>query len=224
MTHSKMTLDELRAARPVWLDPGDPISIPDAVERFVQLAWRCGYGETPAVTAISELSEVDLSLCVVVGGTWLKSADPDGAHAFADAAAREHLHRVRRFRDAAAAALTWLEKLPRGSRYYLVARLQCPKGKQLANLYCLPKDSPPVHDSGGLRLLIAPTRRGQVTSLGVDGTVGTRWARAAHAWWYISDDDLWDLRCRCCPRPDGGVRARDFLSNDTRHGYNAVLL
>ncbi len=191
-----MTLDELRAARPVWHQAAAPIAQAEAVERFVQLALRCGYGDTQAEMSISDLREADLSLCVVVGGTWLKSSDPGGAHIFADAAALEYTDRLRRFREAAVSALGWLEKLPRGARSCLVARLQCPKHKLLANLYCLPKDSAPVHDSGGFRLLIAPARRGKIASIGADGIARTRWARAAPAWWYITDDDIWELHCR----------------------------
>lgn len=219
-----MTLAQLRAARPMWQEPARPTPQAEAVELFVQLAWRCGYGDTPAEISISDLGEADLWVCAVVGGTHLKPSDPDGAHAFADAAAREHIDRVRRFRDAAATALDWLENLPRGSRSYLVARLQCPQGKRLANLYYLPKNSAPVRDSGGLRILIEPTRRGKIARIGADGVARTRWARAAPAWWYISDDDVWDLRCKCCPRPDDGVRAGDFLSGDPRSGYSVVLL
>lgn len=224
MTHPKMTLDDLRAVRPAWQELASPTQLAEAFERFVQLGWRCGYGDTPAEINVSELEEADLWICVVVGGTSLKSSDPDGAHLFADAAAREYTDRLRRFRDAATSALDWLEKLPRGPRSYLVARLQCPKGKRLAEMYCLPIDSAPVRDSGGLRLLIAPTNRGKIASIGVDGTAGTQWAHAARAWWYISDDDVWDLRCRCCPRPDDGVRAHDFLSEDTERGYSVVLV
>ncbi len=219
-----MTLDELRAARLAWREPAGPTPLAEALERFVRLAWRCGYGDTPAEISVSDLGEADLWVCVVVGGTSLKASDPDSAHAFADAAAREYTDRLRRFRGAAGSALDWLENLPLGPRSYLVARLQCPKGKQLANLYCLPKDSAPVRDSGGLRLLIAPTRRGKIVGIGAAGTAGTRWARAARAWWYISDDDVWELGCKCCPRPDGGVRAGDFLSDDPHPGYSTVLL
>lgn len=222
MATPKMTLDELRATRPVWLEPGSPIPIRDAVERFVQLAWRCGYGATPAEISVSDLEENDIWMCVVVGGTQLSPSDPDGAHAFSAAVADEHIDRVRRFRDAATLALKWLDDLPRGPRSYLVRRLQCPKGKLLANLYCLPKDSEPVVDSGGLRLLIAPTGRGEIASIGPDGTAGTLWARAARAWWYVSDDDGWDLHCRCCRLPEDGIRARDFLTKDAERGYRAV--
>lgn len=223
MGASKMTLDELRAARPPWLEPGAATPLAEAVKHFVQMAWRCGYGDAPAEIGISELGEADLWVCVVVGGTQLKSSDPDGTHAFAEAAAREYTDRVLRFRDAAPSALEWLENLPRGSRSHLVGRLQCPKGKLLANLYCLPKDSEPVRDSGGLRLLIAPTRRGKISSIGSNGKAGTRWARAARAWWYVSDDDVWELRCKCCPRPDGGVRAGDFFGA-ARNDYTVVLI
>ncbi len=223
MSRPKMTMAELLAARPVWREPGKPLPLSKAVERFVQLAWRCGYGDEPAEMTTSDLSEADLWVCVVIGGTQLKPSDPDGSHAFAKAAAGEYTERVRRFRDAAVAALDWLEKLPRGPGSYLVACLRCPGGKRLANMYCLPKDSAPVRDSGGLRLLIAPTKRGKISSIGPDGRAGTRWARAAHAWWYVSDDDVWELRCRCCPRPDGGVRAGDFFSV-TRSNYSVVLV
>jgi hypothetical protein len=224
VTRPKMTLDDLRAARPAWQEPASPTQLAEGVERFIQLAWRCGYGDTPAEISVSELDEADLWMCVVVGGASLKPSDPAGAQLFADAAAREYADRVGRFRDAAATALDWLENLPRGPRSYLVARLQGPNRKQLANLYCLPKDSAPVRDSGGLRLLIAPTRRGKIARIGADGTAGTRWAHAARAWWYISDDDVWDLRCKCCPRPDDGVRAHDFLSENTGRGYSVVLI
>jgi hypothetical protein len=218
------TLRELRAARPVPAEPATPTPQAEGVERFIQLAWHCGYGDTPAEISVCDLADADLWVCVVVGGAWLKPSDPDGAHAFADAAAHEYTDRVRRFRDAAATALDWLETLPRGPRSYLAARLQCPKHKQLANLYLLPKDSAPVRHSGGLRLLIVPTRRGKIARIGAEGTAGTRWARAAAAWWYISDDDVWELGCKCCPRPDGGVRAGDFLSPERPHrGYGIVL-
>jgi hypothetical protein len=220
----KMTLDELRAARPAWQEPGSPTPLADAVKHFVRLAWRCGYGDTSAEMSISDLEEADLWICVVVGGTRLTSSDPDGAHAFAEAVAHEYTDQVRRFRDAATSALDWLNSLPRGPRCCLVACLRCPQDKLLANLYLLPKDSAPVDDSGGLRLLIEPKYRGKIASIGPDGTAGTQWARAARAWWYISDDDVWDLACRCCRLPKGGVRAGDFMSKDADRGYRAVLL
>jgi hypothetical protein len=72
-------------------------------------------------------------------------------------------------------------------------------------------------------MLIEPTRRGKIASIGADGVARTRWARASRAWWYITDDDVWDLGCKCCPHPDGGVRAGDFFSGDAGRGYSIVL-
>ena len=215
-----MTLAELRALRPVWRD-GSTLTPDEVIRRFVQLAWRCGYGEAPAEMALADLDGAELGMCGVAG-VWLKPSDPDGVQAFANDAAREYRSRVGRYQDAAPSALDWLVNLPRGPRSYLVAHLRCPKGKLLAQLYCLPEDSAPVRDSGGHRLLIEPTNRGQLTQIGVKSNAAT--PDTGTAWWYISDDDVWDLRCKCCPRPDGGVRARDFLIHGTDdRGHRLVL-
>jgi hypothetical protein len=125
-----------------------------------------------------------------------------------------------RFRSAPA-ALQWLDAHPDAARVALVARLYCPKRKRLAELYCLPEDCPPVRDSGGYRLLIVPTSRGRLSAL---GGMATNTRKPGAAWWYIDDRDVWDLRCKCCPHPDGGIRAADFLSDDPPTGYSTVLL
>jgi hypothetical protein len=221
-----VSLDELRGLRPAWRE-GQSLTRDELLKRFVELAWRCGYNEAPAELTLDEIDSPELGMCAMVG-VWLEDA-PDtpetrAAAAFANDGARVYMDQVGRFRYAATAALEWLKRHEQIAKTYLVARLQCPKGKALARMYCLPKNSAPVRDSGGLRLLIEPNSRGNVTSLGPNGTAGTRWARDAGAWWYISDDDVWELRCKCCPRPDGGVRAGDFLGEDAGRGYTAVLL
>jgi hypothetical protein len=226
VTRTKMTLEELRALRQIWRG-SESLNRDDVLRRFVELSWRCGYGDAPAEMTLDEIKSTDLGMCGAVG-VWLDDA-PDTPEvraltAFANDAARTYLNQVGRFRTAATAALEWLKQNDRIAKTYLVARLSCPRGKILARTYCLPEDIVPVRDSGGHRLLIEPNSRGNVTSLGPKGTAGTRWARRAGAWWYISDDDVWELRCKCCPRPDGGVRAGDFLGVGAQRGYTAVLL
>ena len=116
----------------------------------------------------------------------------------------------------------WLQRNSKIARTYLVAKLLCPKGKRLADLYCLPKDAQPVADSRlGLRLLVVPSNRGRLGALNGDPK-NTRVSGAA--WWCLSLDDVWELQCKCCPRPDGGVRARDFLDDDAHHSYSIVLI
>jgi hypothetical protein len=137
------------------------------------------------------------------------------------AAHRRFIKQLRARFESAPAALRWLLDHPDAARAALVARLYCPKRKRLAELYCLPKDGPPVRHPDGLRLLIVPTSRGRLSALGgmANNTRGP-----GVAWWYISDDDVWDLRCKCCPHPDGGIRAAEFLSDDPPTGYSTVLL
>ena len=122
------------------------------------------------------------------------------------------------------AALDWLQRSQRVASEYVVARLACPRGKLLARIYLLPKDCEPVVNastSGPFRLLVVPTNRGKVAALVGDPKISRD---HGEAWWWMSLDDLWDLRCKCCPRPDGGVRARDFLDDEPRRGYRAVLI
>ena len=178
----KMTLDQLRALRPVW----HPVE--------------------PVVVTISEATDSD---------------DSDEAADLAAANIMAIADGLRHRRASAAAALHWLHQTDTVARAYLVARLYCPNGKRLADLYCLPENCLPVRDSGGHRLLVVPTSRGRLTALAGDAN-NTR--KSGAPWWYISDDDVWDLRCKCCPHPDGGIRAADFLSDDPPTGYSTVLL
>jgi hypothetical protein len=147
-----MTLDELRALRPAWCE-GPTLTPDEVMDRFVQLAWRCGYGEAPAEMSLEDLDNAELGMCGVTG-SWLKPSDPDGARAFANDAAREYLSQVGRYQDAAPRALEWLRQNSDVEKTYLVARLLCPKDKLLARMYCPPEYIVPVRDSG-LRLLIA---------------------------------------------------------------------
>ncbi len=215
-----MTLAQLRAARPsraAQATMGDEYDL-DAVsaymERFAYFGVR---GTNPA-----ELSDDELMTIFPVVALVGDSDDPEHRPlvAFADAVAHEFDSRMRRHQAAAPAALAWLNRNDKAAKTYLVAWLYCPNEKQLARMYCLPKDIPPVHDSGGHRLLIVPNRRGRLSALG--GSM-KRTRKPGVAWWYMSDDDVWDLGCKCCRRPDGGVRARDFLSDDPRPGYRTVL-
>ena len=170
MNQPKMTLEELRALRPVW--------------------------------RASELVQIEVEIPVATDN------------------ARAHEVLAGRFRSAPA-ALQWLHNHPAAARAALAARLYCPKRKRLAELYCLPEDCPSVADSGGYRLLIVPTSRGRLTGPG--GNVNNI-RKPGEAWWYVSDDDVWELRCKCCPHPDGGIRAADFLSDNPATGYSTVLL
>jgi hypothetical protein len=177
-----MTLDQLRALRPVWR-ASEPVTIPEA-------------------------TDID---------------DDDEATAAADLARiRETLAGYAR---SAPAALQWLRSHPDAARSALVARLYCPKRKRIAELYCLPEDLPgdfpPVRHPNGYRLLIVPTNRGRLSAL---AGMANNTRKPGAAWWYITDDDVWDLRCKCCPHTDSGIRAADFLSGDPPTGYSTVLL
>jgi hypothetical protein len=206
----KVTLDELRTLRPVWYQP-ESIRLEDTVNRF---AYMGVHGVNPADLPTSELM-------AVLGGAFLVApSDPDDMVAFANAVAREYSSRVKRSQASAPAALAWLERNSDIMKAYLVARLFCPRGKRLAQMYCLPKDAALVRDSDGCRLLIKPTGRGRLAAMAGSSK---RTRSTGVAWWYMSDDDVWDLRCKCCPRPDGGVRARDFLIVDGGRGYSVVL-
>ncbi|MGH3968274.1 MAG: hypothetical protein ACRDTV_09235 [Mycobacterium sp.] len=209
----KMTLDDLRALRPVWAQ-GERTEIAEAVRRFCAAGV---HGVKPA-----DLPTADL-MKLLGGAALARPPAPPEAQAFADAVCREYAARIARSQSSAPAALAWLGRNERVGATYLVAHLRCPKGKLLAGMYCLPKDIAPVHDSDGFRLLIVPSARGQLAAI-AGNPRSTR--PAGSAWWYISDDDVWELRCKCCPHPDGGVQARDFLAGETRTrpGYTAVLL
>jgi hypothetical protein len=134
---------------------------------------------------------------------------------------RAFLDKVDNHFGSAAQALEWLRRTEGVTNEYRVARLFCPNGKKLGELYCLPKGSPPVVNAGGHRILVVPTSRGRLAAVG--GDEGND-RDPGEAWWYLSDDDVWDLRCRCCPRPDGGVRAGDFLGEHPARGFTVVLL
>jgi hypothetical protein len=174
------------------------------------------------------VSPADLStyeLLEVVGGAILASdpddVDPD-AVAFAHAVLREYGSRIARVQESGPAALAWLQRNDQVARSYLVARLRCPRNTVLAQLYCLPKEIAPVNDSDGLRLLIVPNGKGRLSRL--TGKPEGQQRSPGVAWWYVTDDDVWDLGCRCCRIPKGGVRARDFLSEDADRGYSVVLM
>ena len=207
-----MTLDELRALRPRWQQPGPPTPIEDVVERFCQFCLR---GANPA-----DLTDEDLM--AIFGAVLVldQPSVPDAAKDFAEAVAREYADRVKRHQGAAAAALNWIEQSERITQSHLVAWLRCPQRELMATMYYLPKNIEPGRDSGGLRLLIKPTKRGGLSRIGVRPNAAIP-ARAV-AWWYVSDDDVWDLGCKKCLRPVGGIRAGDFLGEGGR-GYSVVL-
>jgi hypothetical protein len=120
------------------------------IERFAHFGAR---GVNPAELSDDQLMTI-LPVVALVGD----SDDPEHKPrvAFAEAVAHEVDSRIRRHQAAAPAALAWLNRNDQVGKTYLVARLYCPKGKQLARMYCLPKDVGPTQDSGGHRLLIVP--------------------------------------------------------------------
>jgi hypothetical protein len=208
---AKMTLDELRALIPTELKP-KRITAEEAIEQF------CWHGLNR--TDPASLSD-DVLMTLLMGSAAGLDPDEDSPElaeitAYANAVAREVSARV----DSPKTALAWLQRNERVAKAYLALRLFCPKGKRLGELYCLPEDAE-YPGKAGFRLLVVPSRRGRVTALVGDPKKSRR---PGVAWWYMSDDDVWDFRCRCCPRPDGGVRAGDFLGVDKRRGYTAVLL
>lgn len=206
-----MTLAELRALRPAWREPAllDPAG---AVDQFAETLRRG--------VNLAELTDTDLAT-LFAAAVLVGSSAPAEAAAFAEDVAHEYVARDGRYRASAPTALAWLRRNDRVAATYLVGRLFCANGKRLADLYCLPEDAAPVSDSGGYRLLIVPTRRGRLAEVGVRPSAATPDRGAA--WWYISDDDVWDLGCKCCRRPEGGVRAADFLDDDQHSVYSVVL-
>ena len=212
-----MTLDELRAARPVPHNLRGEYDF-NAVSAYMEwFAYFGVRGVNPAELSDDELMTI-LPVVALVGD----SDDPEHKPmvAFAEAVAHEFDSRMRRRRDAAPAALAWLNRNDKANKTYLVAWVYCPKEKQLARIYYLPKDIGPAQDSGGHRVLIVPNKRGRLSALGGSGK---RTRKPGVAWWYMSDDDVWDLGCKCCRRPAGGVRAGDLLSDDPHPGYHIVL-
>ena len=108
----KMTLDELRALRPVWAEPQHPIPIKDAVAHFAESMLR---GVEPAKLQTDELMKI-------FGGSVLLSASdaPPDVHdetlaavrTFSDAVAREYSSRIQRSQASGPAALAWLTANP----------------------------------------------------------------------------------------------------------------
>lgn len=205
---TKMTIDEVRALVPSVLEPTS-ITANEATEAF---CWHGAHRSEP-----SSLSD-DLLMTLLMGSIGVANQSECLPYivAYADAVAHEIAARI----DSPKAALAWLLRNEQVARTYLVARLFCPKGKKLADLYCLPKSA--VYQGKSIfRLLVVPTSRGRVIALVGDEKKSRK---PGIAWWYMSNEDVWDLRCKCCPRPDGGVRAGDFLEQGRDHGYTAVLV
>lgn len=207
----KMTLERLRSLRPTPLRGTEHMTESESVALFCQ----CGAQERDP----SALSDADLQR-IVHAALIAGMKTPDEQHEIA-VYARRVLDEYSRRVDSAANALAWLRRNESVARTYLAAKLLCPKGKRLADLFCLPESAHYAGKSAN-RLLIVPNNRGQVRALAGDSRISRT---PGTCWWYVSDEDRWDLRCKCCPRPDSGVLAADFFApQGSLSGYTAVLV
>jgi hypothetical protein len=207
----KMTLDQLQALRPPTLHGTERMTESESFALFCEYGVQ---GRDPSNLSDGELQRITYAALMAGMKT------PDEKHEIAAYARRvldEHFHRA----GSAGNALKWLQRNEKVERTYLVAKLLCPKGKRLADLFCLPESADYAGKSTN-RLLVVPTGRGKASALAGDARASRK---QGACWWYVSDEDRWDLRCKCCPRPDAGVLAADFFApRGTLSGYRAVLL